>query len=506
MKTQKAFKNVISAIFFQVLLALTQFFVTKYYIEFLGVEINGINNLYIQILNYFNLIEAGIGGVFLFNLYRTFTTGDEETTKALIYTAAVKFKKYAIVFIIITGLFSFLIPFVFESVQVFSKYFIYASFWVMISITSLSYFFSVPLLVFHADQKGYVVNIIKNGLKLTDCITRIILLFYIQDYLVLLLCTFVFELSYYVIIYFLFKKRYKGYITNSKEYYKPELFKENKHVLIDKFLVLIVFQTDVIVLALFKDLTTVTLYTNYVLVFSFAILFFSSIFKQITPSLGALINEGRIEKIKLIYNEIYSFSWFLSSIIAVVLFFTFDDVVLFWLGDQFILDKKILILLIFNFIYVSTVQASTAFVNAKGDFKKRIFGSVLECTVNIFISLMLVEDYGILGVMIGTTIGHFSSNFWWIPKICFSYFNRSLKDYFQSFSVHLFVLFVIFTLNFIFFEFYPFKINTIIELLYFIFILSVANFVIFLITYQLFFNHFRQFNIRITNFLKSKKK
>ena len=505
MKTQKAFKNVISAIFFQVLLALAQFFVTKYYIEFLGVEVNGINNLYIQILNYFNLIEAGIGGVFLYNLYRTISTGDEETTKELIYTAGVKFKKYAFIFLIITGLFSFLIPIVFTSVQVFSDYFVYASFWIMISITSLSYFFSVPLLVFHADQKGYVVNIIKNGLKFIDCITRIILLFYIQDYLVLLLCTFIFELSYYVIIYFLFKRKYKGYITNNKKFYNPKLFKENKYVLIDKVLILIVFQTDVIILSLFRDLTTVTLYTNYVLVFSFVILFFSSVFKQITPSLGALINEGKIEKLKLIYKEIYSFSWFLSSIIAVVLFFVFDSVIVFWLGDKFILDKRILILLIFNFIYISTVQASTAIVNAKGDFKRRIFGSVLECFINIIISLMLVEEYGILGVVIGTTIGHFSSNFWWIPKICFSYFNQSLKSYFQTFSVHFLVLVVIFILNYFFFKFYPFNILVIIDLFYFVLFISAVNFVAFLIIYQLFFSPFKQFNNRIINFLKNKR-
>tara|TARA_R110000744_G_scaffold378032_1_gene493674 strand:+ start:12133 stop:13647 length:1515 start_codon:yes stop_codon:yes gene_type:complete len=504
MKTQKAFKNVFSGIFFQIILALVQFIVTKYYIEVLGVEINGLNSLYVQILNYFNLIEAGIGGVLLFNLYKTFANNDIETTKALIYTASIKFRKYGIIYLLFTFLFSLVIPLIFTSVNIFDNYFIYVSFWIMTSATSLSYFFSIPLLVFHADQKGYIVNIIKNVFKTIDCFVRITILFYYQNYILLLVISFIFELTYYLILVKLYKSRYKEFRVTKKDYYKPELFKENKFVLIDKVLILIVFQTDLIILGIFKDLETVTLYSNYILLFTFASLFFSSVFKQLTPSLGALINENNLMKIKSLYGELRSLNWFLASIITIVLFFTFDYIIIFWLGKSFVLKGEILALLLLNFIYITSIQVSTSFVNAKGDFKKRIFGSVMESSVNIIISLLLVEKLGILGVLIGTTIGHFSSNFWWIPRIAYSYFNDNLISYFKSIFWHFLILLAVFYLNYISIALIDFKVNNFRELIILMISLSAVNFIMCFGVYHLFFPEFRKFNNRIMNLLTKK--
>ncbi len=504
MKTQRAFKNVFSGIFFQIILALVQFIVTKYYIEVLGIEINGLNSLYIQILNYFNLIEAGIGGVLLFNLYKTFANEDIETTKALIYTASIKFRKYGIIFLLFTLVFSFLLPLIFTSVNIFDNYFIYVSFWIMTSATSLSYFFSIPLLVFHADQKGYIVNIIKNVFKTIDCLVRIAILFYYPNYILLLVISFVFELIYYLILFKLYKSRYKGFRVTKKDYYKPELFKENKFVLIDKVLILIVFQTDLIILGIFKDLETVTLYSNYILLFTFASLFFSSVFKQLTPSLGALINENNLEKIKNLYGELRSINWFLATIITIVLFFTFDYIIILWLGESFVLKGEILALLLLNFIYITSIQVSTSFVNAKGDFKKRIVGSVMESSVNIIISLLLVEDFGIFGVLIGTTIGHFSSNFWWIPRIAYSYFNDNLISYFKSTILHFLILLVVFYLNYISMNLIDFKVHDFKELIFLMISLSTINFIVCFCIYRFCVPGFKSFNYRIMGLLTKK--
>lgn len=117
---------------------------------------------------------------------------------------------------------------------------------------------------------------------------------------------------------------------------------------------------------------------------------------------------------------------------------------LFW-GEQYLFTNDIVLLLLFNFYVDRMRQASQIYIDTNGLFWPIKWKSFVEAIVNLVasLSLLLIFNLGIEGIIIGTLISNFATNFWWEPYAVYKYsFNKNLKDYFIRYVKYTIALFI----------------------------------------------------------------
>lgn len=83
MDKKRGTKNVIVSIAFKIVLLVGNLFVRRYLIRYIGNEINGLNSLYISILEFLAVAELGVGSAITFCMYKPIVDGDNNKVSAL---------------------------------------------------------------------------------------------------------------------------------------------------------------------------------------------------------------------------------------------------------------------------------------------------------------------------------------------------------------------------------------------------------------------------------------
>ena len=83
MDKKKGLKNVATSIIFKFLLIVLNIVVRRFIISYIGNEINGLNSLYISILDVLSVAELGVGSAITFCMYEPIVEGDDGKVAAL---------------------------------------------------------------------------------------------------------------------------------------------------------------------------------------------------------------------------------------------------------------------------------------------------------------------------------------------------------------------------------------------------------------------------------------
>ena len=82
-RVQKSMRNAITGAIGLFVNLIVQFIARSFFIRILGVEYNGVNGLFSNILQVLNLAELGFAGAVAYALYKPLKEHDEETVAAL---------------------------------------------------------------------------------------------------------------------------------------------------------------------------------------------------------------------------------------------------------------------------------------------------------------------------------------------------------------------------------------------------------------------------------------
>ena len=106
-RSYKSARNIFAGVLSKLITMLFAFATRTVFIRMLGVEFNGINGLYSNILSILALSELGIGNVLNYTLYRALKQNDETRISALVQY----FKKiYRIISFVVLGVGLLLVP------------------------------------------------------------------------------------------------------------------------------------------------------------------------------------------------------------------------------------------------------------------------------------------------------------------------------------------------------------------------------------------------------------
>jgi O-antigen/teichoic acid export membrane protein len=181
-------------------------------------------------------------------------------------------------------------------------------------------------------------------------------------------------------------------------------------------------------------------YGNYMLVVMGLTQLLIAMFDGLSASVGNLVAENNIDKTLKIFRELFSIRFVLVSTFSVVLFLLMEPFISLWVGSEFILDTRTLLLIVTIFFLNTTRNVVDSFIHAYGLFGD-IWAPVIEASLNIGLSFLIGYFMGLDGVLLGVIISLFVIIFLWKPYYLFS---RGLKVsiwlYVKMYAKHLAIL------------------------------------------------------------------
>lgn len=436
----------ISAIVY-VLNVVIKFVSRSFFIAFLGASYLGLNGLFTNVLSMLSLAELGIGTSIVYSLYSPLANKDEQKIISLMHL----YKKiYSYIGLAVAVLGILIIPFlphiIGDANNIPNILFIYLLF---LANSVSSYFFTYNRSLLIADQKVYLTVINDFMFSVLTIIAQIISLYIYNNFILYLsiqiIGTLLGNISLTLVV-----KKYYSFLKSTEigkldEETKIILKKNTIGNLSSKVGAVVVSGTDNIFISSFVGISTVGLYSNYLLIINSVRGLCGQITNSITSSIGNAAIDANDKFNKRIFERHNFVNFTLIYFSSSVLLTTMNLFIVFWVGESYLLSQSTLFLIISNFVLLMSRNSCLVFIEAFGLAWQQRWKSILEATLNIILSFSFLYFFklGINGVLLATTISSLATVCWIEPYVVYKYgLHYKVSSYLKIVSKQLLTLLI----------------------------------------------------------------
>lgn len=510
-RLEKSFKNAKVGVVFYMLNLFVQFFSRKYFIEYLGTELLGLNSVAVSLISFLAIAELGISTAVSFSLYKPIFNKEHNNISEIIGVQSFLYKNVALIILIASGILMFFFPYLFRKTDL-PLIYAYATFGVLLFGIILQYTVNYKQIIFQADQKNYILIYIAQGGKALKAVAQLLCIIFFDphiSYWLWLLMELIFSALISLFIEITTKKHYPFITAYSYKKAAPlrhkhkYILKTTKQAFFHKIGGFALSNISPLLIYLYVSLNLVAVYDNYILIFTGIILMFTNIFNGLSAGVGNLVAEKNIENIKKIYWELFALKTLISGIIIISTYFLCNHFVEIWIGKEFMLSNTSLILLVSIFFIRLFRDSTDIFISAFGLFKD-ILSPITEAVLNLGLSLLFGYYWGLDGILLGVFLSLFFVIFLWKPIFLFrEKMHESVWVYLKKMIFHLLLLLPVFLITYLLIGFIPIDaskslINWIIYAICVCGISSILGFII----YYLSIKSMRNCIFRILGFIK----
>ncbi len=444
MRKFNSIKNIIYGVLGQVILIFSKFITNKIFINMLTVEYLGVNSLFTNILSILNISELGISTAVSFSLYKELANKDEKNISAIMnfYKRA-----YFIVGCIILVLGLIILPFIqnFINTDTVIPYLrLIFILYLLQSIVSY-WFYAYKSTILIADQKQYIVTNRQNLLSVLTNILQIIILICFKSFIFYVIIGVVFNILKNLVIARKVDKEYP-FLKNGKkekvgEKQKKALYKQIIGVSTYKISGTVLNSTDNIIISKFINIATTGIYSSYLLIASAISNIANTIFNAMTASIGNLNATETKEKNEFIFKCLSFMNFWVFGFCAICLLVLYNPFITIWLGNEYTFNIYIVILIVFNFLTDGLNQVVTIYKDACGVCWQGKFRPIVSATLNLVISIILVQYIGVAGVILGTILSRFLSTWWYDSRLIYkNVFEKNVVCYYKKYLKNLLII------------------------------------------------------------------
>lgn len=437
--------NVVSGVIGQFITIILNFLIRSICIRYLGSENVGLNGLYLNVLGVLSVAELGIGSAIVAHMYKPIADGDSKRIKLLMNIYRKVYKTIAW-FLLVMGF--ILLPFISEVTKTYNGYYnVHVIFLMYVLNSFISFYIGYKQSIVIANEKSYVINKVTMMLFLPIALCQIISLVVCQSFYLYMTLILINTLSLNIIIARYAKK------TFSKQYFeKKEITKSDVTSILDYVKPMVMYRisgvvnssTDSLIIAQFISVLVTGLYTNYMMIVTAAQTLIRTGFSMITASIGRMINVADKEAVYKSFTNIINIG-FIISFIAVVNFMGFvNGFVHVWAGPDSVLPTSTVLLLAINLYLTINSMPLVVYREATGCFVIRRYIPLIGAFINIGLSLALVVEFKIEGILAATAVARILTYFWSEPNaVIVHFFNRKILWYFVKYFVNAVCVFTL---------------------------------------------------------------
>lgn len=430
MRTKNSIYNLIGNFGVFIVKTIMTFIVRAILISEISQAYIGVNSLFTNILSILSLAELGISSAIGFSLYKPLSENNNKDVSTLMsFYRKAYFAIGSIIFVLGLSIIPFLTLIVKESIN--HLFIIYILFLIN---TCSSYFLSYKDILITSDQKSYLLTkITLFSTFLINC-SEIIILLSTKNYIFYLLIKIFLTIIERLFINLFISRKYSNVEFKSKnkleEKTKKEIFKNVKAMFYHKIGDCMINSTDNIIISSFINISTVALYSNYLLIISYLMSFASIVYNSLLASLGNLVvSEGKEKKYE-IFKKINFLGFSIFSFSTVILMNVFNVFIELFAGKDYVLNMVTVTIIVINFYITGMRVPSSNMKTAAGLFDVDKYTPIIQSIINIVFSIILSIKFGLNGVLIGTFLSSILPSIQ-RPYIVYKHIlKKSSKEYF----------------------------------------------------------------------------
>lgn len=368
-----------------------------------GSDVNGFTNTMSQIFSYLALIEAGITGSTSVQLYKYIKDDNKSGMSYAMSVSRRYYRRIAKIYFLIVVVLSFLLPFILHTEI---DYWTICFYMIFEGLTSVVSFYSVSLCqtFLNANGKAYIVNYIALLNKFMQYSVKIVLSFIGVNIAFIQIGYFGVSLLQ-LIIYSVYMHKHYDWIDYGAAPKEAKLPDRNSF-LVTEIAYTIFSSTDMIVLSIFLTTSYSSVYSTYNMVFLAVETMITSVYNSIKYNLGRTYHQNLECYCHLhdLYNSI--FIGICATLMCVTYILMLPFIKIYTEGVTDINYMYQYLPLMFCLVRLLSRSRSVAgnISGIAGYAKPVSYVSLLEAIINVVLSIILVNRFGIYGVLFATLV------------------------------------------------------------------------------------------------------
>lgn len=403
MNKKRSFLNIVIGIGSQILSITLGIIIPRLFLMSFGSEMNGFLNSITQIFAYFALLEAGVGAATLQALYGPIAKNDGIGISGIMAATDHYYKKTGRLYFAAVIALAIGYPLIVKSD---------IPIWTMLLIILfngipgvISYYFQGKFIILlQAEGKNYINTALTSIASTLISISKIVMLLMGCDILAIQLAYLVINLLKLIVIGVYIRRNYKW--LNLEVVPDYQAIGQKNAAFVNQICDLIFRNTDTIILTIFCDLKVVSVYAMYTLLFSMIRTALDYVAQGFSFVMGQTFNRDMKRYIQL--HDLYE-TYRMALIFAlynVALIFIIPFMKLYTSGvtDINYIDYKVAVLFTIFYLMTGARACASDLINYAQHFKKTQSRCIAEAVINLTVSVIAVNLWGIYGVLIGTIV------------------------------------------------------------------------------------------------------
>ncbi len=433
-KTRKQYvaMNILAGSVSQVISMVLQLIGRTVFIQTLGIEYQGINAMFYNILMVLSLADLGFGSAIIYSMYKPLAENDTNTVVALLtYYKKIYHRLAIIVAAIGIGMIP-LLPFVVNlntAIPYLPVYYL-----LYVANIVISYLMSYKYTIITADQKNYLITSYSLIGSILQTIAQIIVLAVFKNFMLYLI---IFSLRTFLVNWFQTNKAKKlyPYILSSGELdreAKKSIFENVKSMFLYKLGGVLLNNTDNFIISMMVGTAAVGFYSNYLTIIVAIYGFTDILYNSVTSSVGSLnASEDNDRKFE-IFRVLNFIDFWIMTFCSVCFLVLFNDFITLWVGKEFVFGMLTVIIIVVNFFMPGSITTVAIYRDTTGLFRQTKYVFLITATINLVLSVLLGKVFGLFGILLATAISRLLTNMWYEPLVLFKlYFQKSAGIYFK---------------------------------------------------------------------------
>ena len=422
-RTKNSLRNSFVAVGLQLVALLIGFWSRRIFLNHLGTELLGLNTTAVSLLQFLNLAELGIGSAIAVTLYKPIFEGNRQEIKEIVALQGWLYKIIACIVIVGSIVMSFFFPAIFSKSEL-PLWYAYASFGVLLYSSLLGYFVNYKQILLDAHQLNYKIQLSTKTVAILKLVAQAFAVKYLDNGYIWWLGLETVAATIMCIILSRTVNRTFPFIREKVEnpsslrHKYPEVTTKVKQLFVHKIGGFTINQTTPIIIYAFASLTLVAKYGNYLIFTNNLNLILGACFMGLTAGVGNMIASRDCELTIKVFRELYSIRFLMTTVCCICLWFLVDPFIKLWIGEEYLLDRSTLMLIIAAFYIQNSRSVVDIYKDAYGLFQD-IWSPIVESLLCLGLAVLGGQFWGLNGILGGYIIGEVMIVKIWKPIFLF---------------------------------------------------------------------------------------
>ena len=400
LNAKNGIRNILSNFISQFFTILLGLLIPRLVLVNLGSEANGLLTSVNQLLAYLALLEAGVGTASIQALYKPIANNDKQSISQIMAATHHYYKRTGFLYFCSVVVLSLVFPLTFQSSL--PPHTIMLVLFLSGLPGVVNYYFQGKFrILLQAEGKAYILTSLYTVVHILTNLTKIFLLLNGFDVVALQAMYFLYSILQMAFIVVYIKRHYKWLDLSVKPDY--DAISQSKNAMVHQISGFIFSNTDALLLTFFCGLSTVSVYSMYAMLFGIVATMITN-FSGANFIIGQTYHIDFERYLKLhdlyeLYNMTLTFSLYCITNIFILPFMRLYTA---GIADTTYIDTFLPYLFITTYLLSNGRSAACQAVNHAGHFKQTQWRAILESAINIFVSVLCVQKFGIYGVLFGT--------------------------------------------------------------------------------------------------------